>query len=1765
MAAYWVDPNGDNGGIGSQADPWQTISYACNTARTSGDIIHINSGVYYITSLVDVAVGVYLTGTSGTVIYSSVGSVPTFLLESGSSNTSGNQTISFLDIRGSDPSSSYAAIRVADRGNIKIHNCSIRDFNYSGVQFYGSDYATGNEIFNCVINDCGYFRAGNEGCLSLSYQDGIQIHDNMMSTAGFDGYHGDVIKAVDGYIRNMKVYHNTLINDLVPGVTPWDFAIEIWNWEGGNEIWANTITGSIDLSGVRKGSAAYGVWVHDNVIGQPYLKEKQSVRGVLIECWVTDAIIERNYFHHVAQPIFVNALPSTEYGGDAQIHNITIRYNVADQIGAAVGQPTTGWGVYWSEDTGGATITNWKVHNNVFRAATNGADTSWGISLPDAGSADNVVVSNNIVLDFAGAPVRANDWGNPTSITNLKIQNNIFYNNGNNDDPYFVGGVSHPSDTINGNVKTAPPFVSSSDYHLTAQVTGVYIASGLTDKDGNSVNNPPSVGAFEYGGVYVPPVLVTSITVSSTTGSNTIITDKGTLQLSTVVLPTDASNNTVNWSIVSGSAYGSVNQYGQVSAFMDGVIVVRATANDGSGVYGQISITISNQAVPVLCTSLTIASAGNITEISMPNGSLQFSISQFLPADASNMTVTWSVVNGSGTGYILSSGLLVATGTGTVTVRATANDGSGIYDEMEITISNQINLYDLSLRSVCNIVLPPLDTLRNCFWTAGATLFDPTHVTGFDPRYEGNHDRLSNFINYPVTEPSLDKPDKGALYNWYAVDKYIPSYADIYGPLYNWYAISKQSLDSISNKTTYGALYNWYAIDKKSTYNGGLSDGAFYNWWAANAYSTSSPSSIVVAEGGYLLFGSFLGGILRTHAQEFLISSDCYLESISLGRGQVIGSPDFDLRLGIYSESGDLPSSQLYISSNVIHSSNWGDGDEENNKTFNFPAINLVADNYCWVLLYENVITHDVDNYIRCTARNDYAYPDGRYGYKIGEGSWILMPPIWDLNSTINIVATKTGILAPEGWHVPSLAEFQTLVEYLGGSSVAGGHLKLGGYGHWNYPNEGADNSSDFSALGTGIRTSSNPYEVNNTAHFWTSEALSLAEGGEIGGRDLSLFNSFATAGYYWSIPTVGCSIRLIKDDSNDPGSLTDYDGNVYPTVKIGNQVWMQNNLMVTHYNDGSSITFLLDDSSWDTATSEGMCWPGNNFPFIGLFAPSGWHVPTFDELFTLIEYYGWTIAGGKLKEEGFIHWNSPNTGATNESGMTLLGSGSRLGNAGVFANLKIGAEIMSSSLDNTGAPYFLVVTKDGTDSSVMSSASWLSSGRSVRLIKDDSNDPGSMTDPDGNVYQTVKIGNQVWIASNYKSTKYNNGITIPEIIDNTEWLSDTRGALCYYDNSSQDTQINIFSPTGWHVPSSAEWNTLVTYLGGDMIAGNALKESGISHWAMDTGADNSSGFTSLPAGYRYYTGEWFGVATLMAAYHSSEDYQLYNSYGLAIYGWDSTTSQMYNADDLKKYAMSVRLIKDDSNDPGYLVDPSGNVYNTVKIGDQVWITSDYRSIRYTDYSPIPFVADATAWSQDTSGAYCYPEGNSTRVHLFAPAGWHLPTEEEFFTLLTNWVNTTARANALMDVNISYWSILGGATNSSGFSARGTGLRSGSDGSFSGIMDRCSMWMALSMGLFTMDITANPNSVGEVAYGTLFTDGRSVRFIKDDSNDPGSVTDYDGNVYLTIKIGNQVWMAENFRVTHYTDGTVIPEVIDNTAWAADVAGARCWYNNANPL
>ena len=213
---------------------------------------------------------------------------------------------------------------------------------------------------------------------------------------------------------------------------------------------------------------------------------------------------------------------------------------------------------------------------------------------------------------------------------------------------------------------------------------------------------------------------------------------------------------------------------------------------------------------------------------------------------------------------------------------------------------------------------------------------------------------------------------------------------------------------------------------------------------------------------------------------------------------------------------------------------------------------------------------------------------------------------------------------------------------------------------------------------------------------------------------------------------------------------------------------------------------------------------------------------------------------------------------------------------------------------------------------------------------KDDNSNPqatgGTVTDIDGNVYHTVTIGTQVWMVENLKTTKFNNGSTIPLVTDNDPWYNLTTPGYCWYNNDAAANK-NTFgalynwyvvntgklAPTGWHVPTEAEWTTLTTYLGGETVAGGKMKSTGTTvagtglWYDPNTGATNESGFTAVPAGYRDIYGPFNGIGS-NGYWWSSSGYDTYYAWHRGLY---YSYGGVYRGAGGKNSGFSVRCVRD--------------------------------------------------------------------------------------------------------------------------------------------------------------------------------------------------------------------------------------------------------------
>jgi uncharacterized protein (TIGR02145 family) len=207
-----------------------------------------------------------------------------------------------------------------------------------------------------------------------------------------------------------------------------------------------------------------------------------------------------------------------------------------------------------------------------------------------------------------------------------------------------------------------------------------------------------------------------------------------------------------------------------------------------------------------------------------------------------------------------------------------------------------------------------------------------------------------------------------------------------------------------------------------------------------------------------------------------------------------------------------------------------------------------------------------------------------------------------------------------------------------------------------------------------------------------------------------------------------------------------------------------------------------------------------------------------------------------------------------------------------------------------------------------------------------------TVTDVDGNTYPLVTICTQVWTTKNLAVTAYSDGTVIPQVTDPTAWTNLTTGAWCYYNSDATNNAtygklynwyaaVGIYdaaslanptlrkklAPTGWHVPTDAEWTTLTTCLG-ESVAGGKMKETGTAHWlSPNTDATNSSGFTGLPGGCRHSDGTFYNVGNGGFWWNSSENDTPYASFRALNYNVGFASWGNFS----KNYGVSVRCLRD--------------------------------------------------------------------------------------------------------------------------------------------------------------------------------------------------------------------------------------------------------------
>ncbi len=199
------------------------------------------------------------------------------------------------------------------------------------------------------------------------------------------------------------------------------------------------------------------------------------------------------------------------------------------------------------------------------------------------------------------------------------------------------------------------------------------------------------------------------------------------------------------------------------------------------------------------------------------------------------------------------------------------------------------------------------------------------------------------------------------------------------------------------------------------------------------------------------------------------------------------------------------------------------------------------------------------------------------------------------------------------------------------------------------------------------------------------------------------------------------------------------------------------------------------------------------------------------------------------------------------------------------------------------------------------------------------SSDPLTVSDIDGNSYDVIRIGTQLWITQNLLTTRLHDGTQIALTENAGDWASLDQGGYCWYGNNSANgstygalynwiaVSSGILCPAGWHVATDNDWLIMKDFLGGELIAGGKLKETGTAHWiSPNTGATDEFDFTALPGGWRTDAGSFQGLRT---------NGYWWTSTPIAPNAWyrhiQNDSEKLFRVYAGHNYGMSVRCVKD--------------------------------------------------------------------------------------------------------------------------------------------------------------------------------------------------------------------------------------------------------------
>lgn len=553
---YYVDVDGsDADGNGGKKSPWKTLAFAAERVTKPGDVIHINAGTHEIESRVFLRPGVSVEGeksaggesksilTSHRLTDEWNCALLNFVSEP-ESDTDGNQHVAWLTFDGSigrkkGIASASQAIEIANRNNVAVHDCVIRDFQWIGVGWRATDvlmgasynpghtgqpkrYVTGGRFYNNVMTDCAFYGADENdngyswgrGSLMCGGLKDFRIYGNtIIERCTPERLQGVPIKFwyYTGWMLGCKIHDNTMMrtgstvnsNDSAG----WAFALESM-YHSGLEMMNNTVVGAIDLNngycGVFDGTPYdYATWIHDNhFIADPEKPDGFEQFAVVLEAETYKTVIERNRIEHYATALYFNIR--------AGVSDFVFRYNLCTGLkgegeASAAGIRMDGSQTVDVDGNGDGqndvitiTIDDMRIYNNLFIAERGGFGLILGQGI-EPWNGKKILIANNILYGFDYNWLTLDRF---ISLETVRIENNLYahcggWNGTDGGSPKgAIGASGKTSDLVHSknigltDAQFGALFVSPTDYHLAENAQAVNAGKKLgkqTDADRNPV------------------------------------------------------------------------------------------------------------------------------------------------------------------------------------------------------------------------------------------------------------------------------------------------------------------------------------------------------------------------------------------------------------------------------------------------------------------------------------------------------------------------------------------------------------------------------------------------------------------------------------------------------------------------------------------------------------------------------------------------------------------------------------------------------------------------------------------------------------------------------------------------------------------------------------------------------------------------------------------------------------------------------------------------------------------------------------------------------------------------------------------------------------------------------------------------------------------------------------------------------------------------------------------------------------------------------